>query len=308
MAVSVSYRNDLWIRVSVSLLFSLFFLFLGSDSITDILEGKYFWTDLLASFILIFTTTTYIGLLSSWLNAQYGWQSHFATRLIYQLIAGIMLPAAFVLGYMYVYLIVLLDFGRNEVTFFTTEFPISILFIIFWNALYVGFYFYAEQKKAKQDLQLLRKELFTLQHADSGLQMIPTLEEKPEEKEAGENFTDQMPQHSKIRVLIAVSGNKNIPIPVQDIAYIRKNGNFNQLTTFSSQSYLLNHSLEELMTLLDEQFFFRANRQVIINIRACQYFTNEENGKLALELLPPLDEEVLISQKRAPAFKDWLNK
>jgi hypothetical protein len=54
--------------------------------------------------------------------------------------------------------------------------------------------------------------------------------------------------------------------------------------------------------------FFRANRQVIINIRACQYFTNEENGKLALYLVPAFQGEVIISQKRATAFRDWLNQ
>ncbi len=63
-----------------------------------------------------------------------------------------------------------------------------------------------------------------------------------------------------------------------------------------------------MMSLLDEEQFFRANRQFIINTRSCQYFTNEENGKLAISLLPPFQDEVIISQKRSSVFKEWLNK
>jgi DNA-binding LytR/AlgR family response regulator len=63
-----------------------------------------------------------------------------------------------------------------------------------------------------------------------------------------------------------------------------------------------------LVRLLDESIFFRANRQFIINIKACHYFTNEENGKLALQLIPTHKEEVVISQKRASAFKEWLSQ
>ena len=62
------------------------------------------------------------------------------------------------------------------------------------------------------------------------------------------------------------------------------------------------------MKLLEETLFFRANRQFIINLKAFHYFTNEENGKLEVQLIPEHNDSVIISQKRAPVFKDWLNK
>jgi DNA-binding LytR/AlgR family response regulator len=61
-----------------------------------------------------------------------------------------------------------------------------------------------------------------------------------------------------------------------------------------------------LVRLLDESIFFRANRQFIINIKACHYFTNEENGKLALQLIPTHKEEVVISQKELQLLKNGL--
>ncbi len=305
-----SYRMDFWVRIIVSLVFSLFFLFLGTDSISYIVNGKYFLADLISSFLLIFITTSYISMLSHWFDRHYPWNKQPATRFTYQLIAGILVPSAFVLGYMYLYLIVILGFKREEVPFFNTEFPIAVLFIVFWNALYAGYYFYREQKKAKHALHDLQQQLFTLRNASSGQQIIPTLEERPalEVEPGDESSKTTSANPTRIKVLVAVSGNKNIPIPVQELAYIYKQGNFTHLKTFSGETYLLNHSLDELMSLLDDQVFFRVNRQFIINIRACHYFTNEENGKLALELIPSLDEEVVISQKRAPVFREWLNK
>lgn len=304
-----SYHRDFWFRIIVSLVFTLFFLFVGSNSIIAILNGLHFWPDFTASFLLIFIVTTYISLLSGYLDKYYSWIKYFPSRFTYQLVAGILLPAAFVLGYMYIYLIVLLNFKRNEVTFFYIEFPIAILFIVFWNMIYAGYYFYTEQKKVRQTLQDLNQELFTLRDAQSGLNVLPTIGEQPTEDIEHENEEVKETFHQeKIKILVAVSGNKNIPIPVQELAYIYKHDNFTVLKTFSSETYMLNHSLDELVKLLDNGLFFRANRQFIINVKACHYFTNEENGKLAVHLFPAFDDEVIISQKRTPLFREWLNK
>lgn len=304
MVIARTYRRDLGVRVIVSLLLSLFFQFLGSDSLSAIINGRYFLADFLASFTLVFIVTSYISLLSAYFDNDYSWTSRAGARILYQLIAGILIPSAFVLGYMYLYLVVILGFNRNEVPFFHTEFPIAVLFIVFWNMLYAGYYFYYDSRKSRAELSVLREQLFTLQHVrESG----------PEENVESVDETDEMDDKStsalpKIRILVATSGNKNIPIPVENIAYFHKKGNYTSLTTFNGDEYLLNHSLDELNKHLSSAIFFRANRQFIINIRACHFFTNEDNGKLAIHLTPAFDGEVTISQKRATFFREWLNQ
>ncbi|MBC7872699.1 MAG: LytTR family transcriptional regulator [Ferruginibacter sp.] len=302
------YR-DFWLRLTVSVLLAVFFVFLGSDSISAIVKGKYFISDLLVGFTLTFIITSSVNVITAYLDQQYPWSTYFTTRLLYQFIAAVVIPAMFVLAFMYTYLIVVLAFTREEVQFFYTEFPISVLFIIFWNVVYVGYYFYRETKKSKDELRSLTAQLFTLQNVKTGSEVIPTLPEHivPESKEEETDFTDTN-QGTKIKILVAVSGNKNIPIPVETIAYFYKDGNYTTLKTFQAETWLLNHSLDELMKLLEESQFFRVNRQFIINLKACHYFTNEENGKLEVHLLPAYENEVIISQKRAPAFKEWLNK
>lgn len=302
------YR-DFWVRFITSIVLAFFFVFIGSDSIRHIINGKYFLQDVLSGFALTFIVTSYINVITSYLDKNYSWNEFLATRLIYQLVAGVIIAAVFVLAYMYTYLIVLLGFSKTEVTFFTTEFPISILFIVFWNLLYVGYYFYQESKTQKKQLENLQEQLFTFQNIITGGETIPTsstvvtTEESTYENDFKSNSTT-----TKIKILIAVAGNKNIPIPVETIAFFYKSGNYTTLKTFQSDTYLLNHSLDELVSVLEDSLFFRANRQYIINLNACRFFTNEENGKLALHLFPENEEDVIISQKRAPVFKEWLNK
>lgn len=302
------YR-DFWTRFFVSLFIALFLTFLGSDSLSAVFNSKDFVPDVLAGFILSFIVTSLINLVTSYLDIHYPWTSNIITRIFYQFIAGILITSVFVLAYMYTYLLVIRGYKKEEILFFYTEFPISVAFIAFWNLVYVGFYFYRVSTTQKAELRVLHEKLFTLQNVATGTDILPAAPAANDEEEGEIDTKDKEDtRHEKINILIAVSGNKNIPLPVDKIAYFYKKGNYASLVTFKSESYLLNHSLDELMDVLDNRRFFRVNRQFIINLDACHYFTNEENGKLALHLNPGHDEEVIISQKRAPAFKEWLNK
>ncbi|WP_363318516.1 LytTR family transcriptional regulator DNA-binding domain-containing protein [Algoriphagus sp.] len=51
--------------------------------------------------------------------------------------------------------------------------------------------------------------------------------------------------------------------------------------------------------------FFWANRQVMVNRHACEYFEPIGNGKLQLIVQPELANRIIISQKRAKGFKEW---
>ncbi len=312
MSSELTPYRDFWARLITSIVISLFLTFLGSSSFADIIsitKGKYFIPDILAGIMLVFIVTTYINIITSYLDIQYPWNKNFTTRIFYQIVAGIMIPSFFVLFYMYTYLLIIMGYKKEDVDFFYTELPIGILFIIFWNFLYVGFYFYQKSKEQKVELESLKEKLFTLQNVKPGPDtlQISDIQKEPGTDDEDEEYKEQS-KSDKINILIAVSGNKNIPIPVETIAYFYKNGNYTTLKTFQSDTYLLNHSLEELSRVLEDNLFFRANRQFIINLKACQYFTNEENGKLAVHLSPSHEESIIISQKRASAYKEWLNK
>ena len=75
------------------------------------------------------------------------------------------------------------------------------------------------------------------------------------------------------------------------------------------KKYITENNLSELEQELDQSFFFRANRQYIININHLKSFRTYERVKLKVDMNPGvLHEEchIVISQETAPAFKKWI--
>ena len=102
--------------------------------------------------------------------------------------------------------------------------------------------------------------------------------------------------------------NKWMPVDTKDIALFEKN-NINYIYTFSGEKYIYDFSpLEEIEELLDSKNFFRANRQMIININAVHSVKQHGNQKLAVQLKEPLKLEVDVSREKAPQFRKWIDR
>lgn len=79
--------------------------------------------------------------------------------------------------------------------------------------------------------------------------------------------------------------------------------------TFSGQAHALDATLEKLEEELDPDIFFRANRQVIVNIEAIERIENYFNGKLILILRKDIPEnKVVVSRKKAGLLKMWVDR
>lgn len=73
------------------------------------------------------------------------------------------------------------------------------------------------------------------------------------------------------------------------------------------KKYLSDKNLAELEAELDNQVFFRVNRQYIVNIDYIRSFRTYERVKLQVELtLPDLRHVVIVSQETAPEFRKWI--
>lgn len=103
-------------------------------------------------------------------------------------------------------------------------------------------------------------------------------------------------------------GNALRAIAVQDIAYFFAEGNLVLLRTLQNKSYPMSQSLDVLEEQLDPQFFFRLSRSVIAHIQAIDSIQTYFKGRLKLKLLPPLSDDLVVSSRRAPIFKEWANK
>ena len=58
--------------------------------------------------------------------------------------------------------------------------------------------------------------------------------------------------------------------------------------------------------MLDPRPFFRANRQLLISAQAVRSFGPAGHGRVQIQLTPEPGFEVMVSQERAAAFREWL--
>lgn len=65
-------------------------------------------------------------------------------------------------------------------------------------------------------------------------------------------------------------------------------------------------TLNYLMNQLPNQIFFRANRQVIINIQFIHSFKPFDNGRIQVNMKQDIYEPIIVSQENATEFKVWI--
>lgn len=109
-------------------------------------------------------------------------------------------------------------------------------------------------------------------------------------------------------VIVVNKGTDNVPVRVDQIAYIFHEGQHNLVRLNDGTDFLFPQTLDDIEASLNPVDFFRINRQMIARFEACKSFQNIENGKLELKPVPAFKSRVVISQKRAPEFKKWLGR
>jgi DNA-binding LytR/AlgR family response regulator len=95
-------------------------------------------------------------------------------------------------------------------------------------------------------------------------------------------------------------------LQTSDIAYFRSADGLTQAYTMTGKKHFVDHSLEELETLLPPHDFFRISRSIFLKISAVQRVHPHLNGRLKVDVLPACEEELFVSRERAGDFKAWL--
>ena len=109
----------------------------------------------------------------------------------------------------------------------------------------------------------------------------------------------------KTHFLIPVKGDKLLPVSVDMILFFYiADGNVKAVMT-DGKEYLFTQTLDELADSLDPALFFRINRQYLISRKAVQDIDLWFNGRLAINLIVPTLDRILVSKARVPDFKTW---
>lgn len=109
----------------------------------------------------------------------------------------------------------------------------------------------------------------------------------------------------KSRFLVR-SGNKSVVVPTDQIVAFLKD-DVTLLYTSEGKKFAVNHSLDELSSMLSPDHFFRISRQSIVNAFYIQSF-QQENNQLQLKLHIPFPKQLWVSQRNIASFKRWLNE
>lgn len=103
------------------------------------------------------------------------------------------------------------------------------------------------------------------------------------------------------------SGQTIKTISSDEVAYFLAEEGVVLLVAFTGRRYVINYTLDQLEGQLEEKTFFRANRQLIVNIRAVQEVHPYFKGRLLLQVEPRTKSDQIISSSKASSFKEWLD-
>lgn len=268
--------NDFYFRLIAALLAAHCIVAFGDkETLFQLLLDKYYYMALGSSFVIALILVSIVYVITKKLDKHFDWQKYPVERTGLQILAGLVFPSfmAFVLAAIY--------FKLNGLDIFKTlyiriDFPVIVGMILIFNLYYLAYYFYLRMRSAEQVSKTIQANGIAL---NAG-----------EQKE----------------VIIASRGTKNIPIAVNNISYIYHDEEYNFIRTNEKEDFLVTDPLDTIQQQLSPKQFFRVNRQMLVNFSACRHFENIENQKLRLYVIPETKEPVIISQKKAKEFKEWM--
>ena len=125
------------------------------------------------------------------------------------------------------------------------------------------------------------------------------IDEKPSKETQLMNMVN-----SKERI-ITYYRNELLIMYVEDIAFTYKEDSVTYVVNMEGKKSIVNDSLDNLMLVLDPGFFFRVNRQFIIQISAIRKII-KTGSNLKIETHPPSDHLIIIGKNKSASFKKWI--
>jgi two-component system, LytTR family, response regulator len=101
-------------------------------------------------------------------------------------------------------------------------------------------------------------------------------------------------------------GSDYISIKTENIAYFYATHKLVCMVDSKGQKFILDQSLADIEKQLDPVHFYRINRKYLVNMNAIKRIKSYPKSKLEVEIDPPVNEEIIISQENVAAFKEWM--
>jgi len=122
-----------------------------------------------------------------------------------------------------------------------------------------------------------------------------------------QQWRQQTEQPAYKKRFLVKRGMDYVTILAGDIAYFYATHKLVCLVDGKGQKFILDKSLAELEKETNPGQFYRLNRKFLVNIQAIKKIKTYPKGKLQIELDPPLNEEIIVSQENVSSFKEWMD-
>ncbi|MCZ6703999.1 MAG: LytTR family DNA-binding domain-containing protein [Ignavibacteria bacterium] len=110
----------------------------------------------------------------------------------------------------------------------------------------------------------------------------------------------------KIRFLIK-SGKGFSSVETSDIAYFFSDQKLNSLVTFNQKKFIIDNSLDDLISKLDPTYFYKISRKIIVSNKSIKNIEPYFNNRLVLKIEPTPEFDVYVSRKYVRGFRKWLD-
>lgn len=250
-----------------SALLAHFFIAIGrNDALWGIFWQSFYYVELMYVGFIVFLISLLILWIWNKLDQWHPWQENFRKRILWQILAGVILPALCSIFMVHAYMSLILDQDIFQTSYFFYELPVSVV-VIFMINLVLGIHFLT--------------------------QSIPSA-------------TTHITSLSDPKPVWVQSGKSKILLDPDTICFVEKVGPVCMVYTDDKSRHVFPFALEELSKQILEENFFRANRQSILHRDNCKSFVTERSGKLILTMHLPEGKKISVSQKKSREFKFWL--
>jgi two-component system LytT family response regulator len=120
--------------------------------------------------------------------------------------------------------------------------------------------------------------------------------------------SQQQPSTGHKKRFLVKRGTDYVSIKTEDIAYFYAAHKLVCMVDGKGQKFILDQSLADIEKQLSPVQFYRVNRKYLVNMTAIKRIKSYPKSKLEVELDPPVNEEIIISQENVGAFKDWMGQ
>lgn len=118
----------------------------------------------------------------------------------------------------------------------------------------------------------------------------------------------QSAKKNKSRIIVK-KGTEFLSLKLEDVVFLFTEHKLVFAVDKDNRKFLCEtNSLSDIEEILDDKIFFRANRKYIVNANYITKFKSIDKSKISIELLLSLNEEIIVSQENAAAFKKWMSE